>query len=48
MIDPDIGKPIVEGPPPVDPHTGLPIDNFLWIDGIPLSKYRQGLTWAEV
>lgn len=29
MIDPDIGKPIVEGPPPVDPHTGLPIDNFL-------------------
>ncbi len=48
MIDTDIGKPIAEGPPPTDPHTGLPIDNFLRIDGIGLSKYRQGLTRAEV
>jgi len=48
MIDTDIGKPIPEVPPPTDPHTGFPIDNYLRIDGIGLTKYRQGLTRAEV
>jgi len=48
MVDVDIGRAIPEGPPPTDPHTGLPIDNFIWIEGIGLSKYWQGLTKAEV
>jgi hypothetical protein len=26
----------------------MPIDNFLRVDGIGLTKYRQGLTKAEV
>ncbi len=48
FVDDEIGRIIPEGPPPTDPQTGIPLENYLRIDGFGLTPYRQGLSKAEI
>jgi len=40
FINTDDGKAELEGPPPTDPHTGLPLDNYLKIEGLGLNRHK--------
>jgi len=39
IVDDELGRVLTEGPPPTDPNTGLPLDNYLKIEGFRLTPY---------